>query len=105
MGSYVILHIYLHQRRRLGNNGTHKGQTFYTCSNAAAVDKNKPDSWGWEEQGHYSFDPNTDTPQLFRFPSPATARYVKVSFAESDKGSSNFVMISEVNVFSPEKYI
>ena len=58
-------------RRRLGNNGTHKGQTFYTCSNAAAVDKNKPDSWGWEEQGHYSFDPNTDTPQLFRFPSPA----------------------------------
>ena len=68
-----------------------------------AVDKNKPDSWGWEEQGHYSFDPNTDTPQLFRFPSPATARYVKVSFAESDKGSSNFVMISEVNVFSPEK--
>lgn len=98
---YQISHMDI--RRRLGNNGTHKGQTFYTCSNAAAVDKNKPDSWGWEEQGHYSFDPNTDTPQLFRFPSPATARYVKVSFAESDKGSSNFVMISEVNVFSPEK--
>lgn len=98
---YQISHMDI--RRRLGNNGTHKGQTFYTCSNAAAVDKNKPDSWGWEEQGHYSFDPNTDTPQLFRFPSPATARYVKVSFAESDKGSSNFVMISEVNVFSPKK--
>lgn len=98
---YPISHIDI--RRRLGNNGTHKGQTFYTCSDAAATDKSKPDNWGWEEQGHFSFDSNSDLPQLFHFPSTVTARYIKVSFAESDKGSSNFVMISEVNVFSPEK--
>lgn len=88
--------------RRLGNDGTHKGQTFYTCTDAAAADKTNPDSWSWVEQGKFSFDPSTDTPQMYRFDTPQKVRYIKVYFAQGDKGSSNFVMISEVNVFSPE---
>lgn len=90
-------------RRRTGNNGTHKGQTFATCSNDGAVDKSNPDSWQWQDQGWFSFDPLTDDTQMFRFKNPAPARYVKVSFAESDKGSSNFVMISEINVYQIHK--
>ena len=87
-------------RRRTGNNGTHKGQIFYTCSDQGAVDKSNPDSWDWKEQGTYTFDPTTDKTQMYALDSPATARYIKVYFGTNHKGSSDFVMISEINVYS-----
>lgn len=90
-------------RRRTKNNGTHKGQSFALCANADAVDKNNPDSWIWQNQGHSPFDPNTDNYQMFPCLNTMKARYIKVSFAASDQGSSSFVMISEVNVYGPEK--
>lgn len=90
-------------RRRTGNGGTHKGQTFATCSDAGAADKSDPSSWQWQEQGWFSFDPLTDDTQMYRLKNPAPARYVRVSFAESDKGSSNYVMISEINVYQINK--
>lgn len=86
-------------RRRTGNNGTHKGQTFYTCTDAKAGNKADPASWAWEEQGAFSFDPNTDAYQFYQLRSPQKARYLKVFFSEADQGNSAFVMLSELNIY------
>lgn len=90
-------------RRRTNNDGTHKGQTFALCADADAADKSNPDSWKWQNQGHSAFDPTTNNYQMFPCLSTTKARYIKVSFAAGDQGSSNFVMISEINVYGPEK--
>ncbi len=91
-------------RRRTGNAGTHKGQTISTCSDEGAADKGNPDSWNWTSHGATSFDPTTDNPQLYGFAAaPLTARYIKVYFSASDKGTGDFVMISEINVYAPKK--
>lgn len=88
-------------RRRMGNSGTHIGQTFYTCTEANASNPADPTAWTWDEQGWFAFDATTDTPQLFLLNTPKKARYLKVYFASGDKGSGDFVMISEVNVYGP----
>lgn len=90
-------------RRRTNNNGTHKGQSFALCADADAPDKSNPNSWTWQEQGHSAFDPNTNNYQLFPCLNTTKARFIKVSFATSDQGSSNFVMISEINVYGSAK--
>lgn len=86
-------------RRRGGNNGTHIGQTFYTCSEAAA-NGSSADDWGWTNQGWYPFDRNSDAHQLFGMKDVEKSRYIKVYFSEKDKGG-NFVMISEFNAYTP----
>lgn len=89
-------------RRRTGNNGTNKGQSFYTCSDDKAVNKDNPDSWTWTGQGTFSFDANTDDYQFFELQNPQKARYLKVYFAESDQGNTTFVMLSELNIYGIE---
>lgn len=86
-------------RRRTNNNGTHKGQTFYTCtaSNAIGAD---PNAWNWDNQGWYPFDRDSNKHQVYGMATPKTARYIKAYFAESDKGG-NYVMISEFNAYTP----
>lgn len=86
-------------RRRGGNNGTNIGQTFYTCT-AAAANGASPDDWGWTNQGWNPFDRNSDAHQLFSMKQVEKARYIKVYFSEKDKGG-NFVMISEFNAYTP----
>lgn len=86
-------------RRRGGNNGTHIGQTFYTCSAANATGAD-PNDWQWDDLGWYPFDRNVDRHQLFAMKEVKKARYIKVYFAKSDKGG-NFVMISEFNAYTP----
>lgn len=88
-------------RRRIGNSGTHVGQTLYTCTEANAMNLADPTTWAWDEQGWFAFDATTDKPQLFLLNTPKKARYLKVYFASGDQGSGNFVMISEVNVYGP----
>lgn len=90
-------------RRRSGNNGTHRGQTIYTCTEEEAGDSN-PDNWKWTNHGQSSFNPETDNAQLFGFASaPLTARYIKLYFSASDKGTGNYVMISELNVYKAKE--
>ncbi len=86
-------------RRRSGNNGTNIGQTIYTCS-ASAANGTNPDDWKWTNQGWNPFDRNSDAHQLFGMPTPEKSRYIKVYYAESDKGG-NFVMVSEFNAYTP----
>lgn len=88
-------------RRRTGNAGTHKGQTIYTCPTDAAADSD-PANWSWTDHGNSAFDPTTDNTQLFGFAQGTVmARYIKLYFAATDKGTSDFVMISELNVYHP----
>lgn len=86
-------------RRRSGNNGTHTGQTFYTCSEANASGAD-PNEWSWDNQGWYAFDRNVDRHQLFGMKEVRKARYIKAYFAETDKGG-DFVMVSEFNAYTP----
>lgn len=86
-------------RRRTNNNGTNIGQTIYTCSEAAATGAN-PSAWSWINQGWNSFDRNSNRHQLYGMSQAENARYIKVYYAESDKGG-NFVMVSEFNAYTP----
>ena len=86
-------------RRRTNNNGTNIGQTIYTCS-ASAASGTDPNTWGWESHGWYAFDRESNRTQIFGMNDATTARYIKVYFAESDKGG-NFVMVSEFNAYTP----
>lgn len=86
-------------RRRTGNNDTNTGQTIYTCT-ASAASGTDPNTWGWDNHGWYPFDRDSDRTQIFGLKGATTARYIKVYFAESDKGG-NFVMVSEFNAYTP----
>lgn len=86
-------------RRRGGNDKTNVGQTFYTCP-ASEANGTNPEGWGWTEQGWSKFNNKIDDHQVFSANKQEKARYVKVYFAEKDKGG-DFVMISEFNVYEP----
>lgn len=86
-------------RRRTNNNGTHTGQSFFTCSSSNASGSD-PNEWGWTEQGWASFNRDTNNTQVFGMSKLESSRYIKVYFAESDKGG-DFVMISEFNAYKP----
>lgn len=86
-------------RRRGGNNKTNVGQTFYTCP-ASEANGTNPEGWGWTVQGWNKFNNEIDDHQIFSATKQEKARYVKVYFAEKDKGG-DFVMISEFNVYEP----
>lgn len=86
-------------RRRGGNDKTNVGQTFYTCP-ASEANGTNPEGWGWTVQGWNKFNNKIDDHQVFSATKQEKARYVKVYFAEKDKGG-DFVMISEFNVYEP----
>lgn len=86
-------------RRRGGNDKTNVGQTFYTCP-ASEANGTNPEGWGWTVQGWSKFNNKIDDHQVFSATKQEKARYVKVYFAEKDKGG-DFVMISEFNVYEP----
>lgn len=85
--------------RRLNNNKEQKGEHIYTCTDANAADKSNPESWTWEDQGSYSFDPNSDALQPATFKKAVKARYIKVYFGKEFKGNGNFCMLSEMNAY------
>lgn len=86
-------------RRRTNNNGTHTGQSFFTCNSSNAVGAD-PAAWNWTSQGWASFDRESNNNQLFGMSTPESTRYIKVYFAESDKGG-DFVMVSEFKAYEP----
>lgn len=88
--------------RRQGDARGQRGQRFYTCSSADANDPSNPDNWNWIDHGSYSFDINSDAPQIFRLTSNPVCRYIKVYFGEEHKGSADQSMVSEFNVYGAE---
>lgn len=88
--------------RRQGDNRGQIGQHFYTCSSGNATTPSDPDTWKWDDQGSYSFDINSDTPQMFRLSANPECRYIKVYFGEECKGTADQAMISEFNVYGAE---
>ena len=86
-------------RRRSGNDKTNTGQTFYTCPQSEA-NGTDPDNWGWTDQGWNPFNRFINDHQIFSARTQEKARYIKVYFAEKDKGG-DFVMVSEFNVYEP----
>lgn len=86
-------------RRRSGNDKTNVGQTFYTCPMSLA-NGNNPEGWTWTDQGWNAFNRSINDHQIFSARKQEKARYVKVYFAEEDKGG-DFVMVSEFNVYEP----
>lgn len=86
-------------RRRTDNNKTNVGQTFYTCP-ASEANGTNPEGWGWTVQGWNKFNNDINDHQIFSATKQEKARYVKVYFAEKDKGG-DFVMVSEFNVYEP----
>ncbi|MDR2563009.1 MAG: DUF4959 domain-containing protein [Prevotellaceae bacterium] len=91
--------------RRQGNAQGQKGQTFYTCTEANRQEPNGLDGeagWVWQNQGHFTFDHNTNNFQSFRLINNPTARYVKVYFGVEDKGAGNYAMVAEMNVYGQE---
>lgn len=101
MGSdQQISHVGL--RRRQGDNRGQVGHTISICPEAGAADPSNPDGWAWQEQGSYSFDINNDAEQIYRLPSVATARYIRVYIGEEYRGSGANAMLSEFNAYTPE---
>lgn len=88
--------------RRSGNGAGQKGQQFFTCNEAGVVNLADPTTWNWEDQGEYSFDPSTNDGQKYRLVNNPTARYLKVYFGEKYKGSGNFAMVGEMNIYGQE---
>ena len=88
--------------RRQGDNRGQTGQHFYTCSSENATNPSNPDAWKWDDQGSYSFDINSDAPQMFRLPANPVCRYIKVYFGEEYKGTADQAMVSEFNVYGAE---
>ncbi|TDN97125.1 DUF5126 domain-containing protein [Sunxiuqinia elliptica] len=88
--------------RRQGNNKGQKGHQFLTCTNSSAGDVTSPTTWGWEDQGEYDFNINTDEEQSYRLVKNPKARYIKVYFDEKFKGIVNNAMLSDMKVFGQE---
>ncbi|MFV0589771.1 MAG: DUF5126 domain-containing protein [Draconibacterium sp.] len=88
--------------RRQGDGRGQKGQQFLTCTVAGATDLTDPTTWNWEDQGSYSFNSSSNDEQTYRLTNNPKARYVKVYFAEEYKGSNNFAMVAETNVYGQE---
>lgn len=88
---------------RLKNSGEQKGEQILVCTDADAVAKDKPDTWGWQDMSEFTFDPNNDKPQMVDLTSKLPkARYIKVYIDKKFKGAGNFAMISEFNVYAVE---
>ncbi|WP_288911168.1 DUF4959 domain-containing protein [uncultured Bacteroides sp.] len=88
-------------RRRTGNSNSHTGQTFYTCTEAGVTNPSNSEAWAWDNQGWFSFDPTTDVTQVYKLNTPKMARYLKVYFAASDRGLTDWCFLSELNIFEP----
>ncbi|MGM9698264.1 MAG: DUF4959 domain-containing protein [Prevotella sp.] len=99
---YTVANIEL--TRRIGDSRGQKGQTISTCSDANAGDKSNPESWTWTTHGTYPFDTTSDSPQTVNLSTILpVARYIKVYFGEEMKGSGNYAMLSEFNVYIVEQ--
>lgn len=86
---------------RLNNNKEQKGAQILVCTDADAVNKEKPDTWSWQDMGEFTFDPGNDNPQTADLSDKLPkARYIKVYIGEQFKGSSNNAMVSELNVYA-----
>lgn len=98
---YTVANVEL--TRRIGNDKGQRGQTIMTCTEANATDPTNPDAWAWDNQGSFAFDNTSDAPQTCDLSGKLpTARYIKVYFGEEMKGSGNYAMVSEFNVYIVE---
>jgi hypothetical protein len=94
----TITHVEL--TRRQGNSGGNKGYQLLTCTETGAANPSDPTTWSWQDQGEFTFDPTTNAAQKARVPARPRAKYLKFYFAESHKGTGNYVMLSEVNAYA-----
>jgi len=85
--------------RRQGNGQGQIGQQFLTCDESGATDPSDPTTWNWEDQGKYAFNINTNDEQTYRLVNNPKARYLKVYIGEEYKGTSNFAMLSNLEVY------
>ncbi|MDR2038102.1 MAG: DUF4959 domain-containing protein [Bacteroidales bacterium] len=86
-------------QRRQGNGGTAKGFRLYTCKDVT-VDQNDPDNgYPWEDQGEFEFDPTINDAQKIKVLTSPTARYVKMYFDITHKGTQNYAMFAKFAVW------
>jgi len=85
--------------RRLGNNNVQKGYQILTCNESGATDLGDPTVWAWEDQGEYSFDPDTNDAQIQAIMKVPTARYIKVYMDTKFKGRGNYAMLADFSVY------
>jgi hypothetical protein len=97
---HVMTHVEM--TRRQGNGGAQKGFRLFTCTAAGVVDASNPQTWNWQDQGEFVFDPSINPAQKYRLPANPSARYLKVYMDTKFKGSSNFAMISEFGAYAVE---
>lgn len=78
-----------------------KGQRFYTCTDADAVDKTNTADWKWKDHGFDDFNVEDEKEQMFDIDlENKPARYLKIYFDEKDsKGTGDYAMLAEVNLY------
>ncbi|MDR1882620.1 MAG: DUF4959 domain-containing protein [Prevotella sp.] len=79
------------------------GQQILTCTEAGATDPDNSKVWAWEDQGSSSFDRSTSNPTSVRLSKNPKARYIKLYFDASVKGTSNFAQLGEITVYGAEE--
>lgn len=100
--------------KRPTNTAAQKGYSIYTCPADSSTYNSSmtypaptsttvlPTQWKWQLQGHTDFTMTTAADgqaQEFTLPNRPKARYVAWWFATSDKGSGEYAMVAEVNVY------
>jgi hypothetical protein len=86
--------------KRQGNVRMQTGFQVLTCTEAGAVDLDHPTTWDWQDQGEFTFDPNSDTVQKYQIAAKPRARYIQVYMADKFRGSDKYAMIAEFNAFA-----
>lgn len=81
---------------------TQIGQRFFTCTFEGDIDANNVDDLEWVDHGFHTFDHGTGDAeeQLYDIVLTAPVRYLKVYFGEEAKGSKDFAMVAEINLYA-----
>lgn len=85
--------------RRQNNASGQKGQQILTCTAAGATDPTNSLVWAWADQGTSDFSQVTLGPQSFRLSNNPKARYLKIYFPAALKGTGNYAILADVQVY------
>jgi len=99
----IITHVSMTKRR--GFNNMQRGFELFTSTEANAVNLSDPDTWEWESQGEFNFNPGTSAQDLNDFEQKyplaefPSARYVKVYMGTKFKGANNYAQTADFKVY------
>ena len=100
LGETVEINAVMLQRRQ-NDDRMQTGYRLYTCEDIPFNPNDPVSGYAWEYQGDFPFNPNIDNEQTNRLENMVKARYVKMYFDESHRGTSAYTMIAEFGLYGP----